>query len=199
MSKTDPSAASPADGWARLHPQRAAEELALAEANAKAARDWSHKHVGTVQTHAHAAGIRQGALARLYMSGSIDIHQLGCGQEIAAIGQAIGAGLGIRRVSLETRVDGGRQGSDMFWESLGRVRAEWAYGRWRAKLARPGPVLAMVVDDCGLTAAARRFGMGKARARALLIEALDLWPGEIGRARDAIDEADVLAAQAGLM
>lgn len=204
MSKASTRIAKPqridlADSWARRHPARAAAELALAEGNARAARDWGHKQAGTVQTHAHAAATRQGALLRLYQSGAIDIHQLGNAQEIAAIGTRIGAELGVRMVSLETRVDGGRHGSDMFWESLGRVRAEWAYGRWRARLPRPGVVLAIVIDDMGLAAVARRFSMRKTRARAYLIEALDLWPDAIRAARDEIYEADVLAAQAGLL
>lgn len=175
-----------------------ADEVLLAKWNRAARKDWGHKQAGTVQTHAHAAQLRQGALARLYQSGGIDIHQLGAAQEIAAVAATIGAGLGVRMVSLETRVDGGRRGPDHFWESLGRVRAEWAYGRWRAMLPRPGLVLAMVVEDCGLTAAARQFGMRKVRARGFLVDALDLWPDAIGEARDRVSEADLLAAQAGL-
>ncbi len=186
------------DHWARAHPERAAEELALARANRAARKDWGHKQAGTVQTHAHAAGLRQGALARLYQSGAIDVHQLGAAQEIAAVAETIGAGLGVRMVSLETRVDGGRRGPDQFWESLGRVRAEWAYGRWRAQLPKPGLVLAMVVDDVGIAAAARFFGMRKVRARAHLIAALELWPDAIRKARDQIDEADLLVMQARL-
>lgn len=194
VSRTDPDAA-----WAARHPRRAAEEAALKRFNRAAEKDWGHKQAGTVQTHAHAAGMRQGALLRLYQSGAIDIHQLGAAQEIAAVAATIGAGLGVRMVSLETRVDSSRHGPDRFWESLGRVRAEWAYGRWRAELDKPGLVLAMVVEDCGLAAAARAFSMRKARARAYLVTALDLWPKHMRHARDQVSEAELLAAQAGLL
>lgn len=194
---TSPEAAR--HDWARRHPTRAAEERDLRLARRQARDDFGHKVHGTVETHAKAARVRQGSIARLYASGAIDVHQLGAAAEIAAVGRTIGAELGMRTVSLETRVDGGGRAGGAFWEALGRVRAEWAYTRWRASLARPGPVLALVIDDAALGKVARTFAMRSATARGLLIAALDAWPDFARDARDAIDEADVLAAHAGLI
>lgn len=188
------------DAWRKQHPELARAERALRVRQARIAEDWSHKWEGTPQTHAHAAGLRQGALARLYHSGAIDIHQMGWSQEIAAIHERICRAVSVRTASLETRIDSGRHGSGAFHEALGAVRGEMAYSAWRMALpvqlgvGAAEPVLAMICEDVGVTAAARRWRMRPVRARALLIQALDLWPAHCREARDRVDDVDLMVA-----
>lgn len=185
--------------WAKRHPDRARTERSLRVSQAKAKADFGHKWHGTIETHAKAAKVRQGSLARLYTAGAITIEQLGAAQEIASVVERIGAGLGVRTVSLETRVDGAQRGDGGFFEALGQVRREVAYGRWRAALPMAAPVLAMIVNDIGVTAAAKAYGMHRRRAKTLLSAALDAWSDALRDARDEVDEATLLAAQAGIL
>lgn len=184
--------------FARRHPERAREERRLRQQHARLAPDWRHKREGTPETHEKAARTVQGALARLYMKGDIDADQLGCAAEIARVHAQIVRDVVPATVSLETRIDQSRHGDGAFFEALGRVRAEVAYTAWRAALPKAGVVLAMIVEDLGVSVAARRFRMRNARARALLIDALDQWPEHMAHARRAVDAADLAAAQAGL-
>lgn len=164
-----------------------------------ARREFGHKQNGTVQTHAHAARVRQGAIARLFEAGAIDRDQLAASQEIAAIYRRIVGDVTIGCVSLEARVDCGRRHDAAFFESLGAVRREVAYSRWRARIDLPDLVLAVVVEDIGISVAARRWGMRNARARRIVGDALDLWNTLVGEACRDIDEATLLAAQAGIL
>jgi hypothetical protein len=185
--------------WEQRHPARAAQERALRRERRQIRKDWSHKVNGTPETHYRASQVRQGALARLYETGAIDIEQLSASQDIATVHQRIGADVTVRTVSLETRVDASRTDRS-FFERLGAVRAEVAYTRWRAALPGPAaPILDMIAGDIGYTEVARRYSMHNRRAKKLLISALDLWPRFSKEARDEIDEATLLAAQAGIL
>lgn len=184
--------------YARRHPERARDERELRRQNAALGPDWSHKREGTPETHARAARTTQGALLRLYMSGAIDANQLAWSAEIARVHAQIVRDVVPATVSLETRVDQSRSGDGAFFEALGRVRAEIAYTAWRAALPKAGVVLAMITEDLPVSAAARRFGMRTARAKLLLINALDHWPYFMDDARRQVDAADLAAAQAGL-
>lgn len=137
--------------------------------------------------------MQQGALARLYLGGHLSADQLAWAQEIRVIAERIGRDVAIGTLSLETRVDNGFSGHRLAEESLGRVRAEVAYTRWRAGLVRPQPVLAMIVEDRACRAVARAFRMRDAGARALLLDALDAWPDWCGWARDRVDAEDLVA------
>ncbi|CAN5369719.1 hypothetical protein BH10PSE14_BH10PSE14_04530 [soil metagenome] len=166
---------------------------------------WSYKQ-GTAQTHEKNANRQQGALARLCQSGGIDHHQLAAGEEIATIAYEIRANVSIGIASLEARVDTTRRGDGTFFESLGRVRGEMAYTRWRGQVVGPlGAILAMIVGDDddngaeGFTIVARRYGMHNRRAKKLLIDALDLWPKIRGKVTREVDAASLLAAQAGIL
>lgn len=185
--------------WAERHPERAAQEQALARANELARERWRHKVHGTAETHEHASRIRQGALARLYEAGAIDVHQLSAGASIAHIHALIARDVTVATMSLETRVDISRELGEAFFEKLGTVRAEVAYSNWRRQLAQPALVLAVVIDDLSLSEAARRFRVRKARVRPLLTHALDLWDEMIRRAVDDIDEDDMLAMHARVL
>lgn len=186
------------DAFAARHPERAAEEALLRAGNAALEDKWGHKREGTPETLEHASRVRQGALARMFQGGHLSIDQLAWGAEIRGIAERIGRDVAIGTFSLETRVDNGGVDAGLFEESLGRVRAEVAYSGWRAALTKPGPVLAMIVEDRGVRPVAVHFGMRDATARALLIDALNAWPDYCLDARDRVSEEDLLAAQARL-
>ena len=185
--------------YARRHPAQMREERRLRQQHKALGPDWSHKREGTPETHAQAARTVQGALARLYMSGAIDADQLASAEQIVRVHAQIVRDVVVATTSLETRIDAGRGGDGIFYEALGRVRAEIAYSAWRGSLAKPGVVLAMITEDVAVTTAAQRFGMRTATAKQQLVDALDRWPGAMADARRSVDAADLAAAQAGLM
>lgn len=185
--------------YGRRHPERMREERRLRQQHKALGSDWGHKREGTPETHAQASRTVQGALARLYMSGAIDADQLASAEQIVRVHAQIVRDVVVATTSLETRIDAGRGGDGIFYEALGRVRAEIAYSAWRAALPKPGVVLAMIADDVAVTTAAQRCGMRTAKAKQLLVDALDRWPGAMDMARRLVDAADLAAAQAGLM
>ena len=133
------------DARARACPATAAEEARLAAARAKIERDWDHKRHGTAPTLEHAQRNQTGPLRRLWLSGGIDADQLAAAVDIAEIAEAIQADVSVRTASLETRIDSGRCG-DAGFESLGRVRREMAYTKWRGERGREAAlVLEMIV------------------------------------------------------
>lgn len=138
---------------------------------------WSHKSFGTPETHEFAAAEarREGALARLVATGALDVHQLAAAEQIATAHHAITADVAVRTAKLEPRGSGG--GPDVASaERIGAVLREMAYNRWRAAVGADGAMLlAIIVDDLGLVAAARRWRMSNRRAKAILIRALDGW------------------------
>lgn len=186
--------------WARRHPQAAAAERSFRKERAEIADRWSHKAQGTPQTHEANRRKCEGAIARLWSSGAIDDDQLAYAAEIAGVVERIGGDVLIKTASLETRVDTQRLGDGTFHEQLGHVRREWAYGLWRQRLgANAAPVLEVIVSDVALTIVASRHRMHNRRAKRILIEALDLWPHYLAAARQAIDEATLAAAHAGIL
>lgn len=181
------------DWWARAHPALAAEEAGL-RAEAEQVERWrKHEAHGTPETLLKARNVQQGSMARLFMNGHLSIDQLAWGSEIRVVAERIGRDVAIGSINFETRVDNGFSGHRLAEESLGRVRAEVAYSKWRGRLRRPAPVLAMIVDDHACRAVARAFRMRDVGARALLIDALDDWPDCCGWARDRVDEDDLVA------
>lgn len=185
--------------WCKRHPEKAREERALRQAQAALQRDFGHKVNGTPETHRHAAAVRQGALARLYAAGSISIDELAWALEIRVTHERITGGVAIGTMSLETRVDQNRSGDGTFFERLGAVRAEVAYGRWRADLPAAAPVLAMIVDDQACSVVGRRFRRSTRTLRKWLTEALDAWPDYYSEACDEVDEPTLLAAHAAIL
>jgi hypothetical protein len=188
-----------AASYAARHPEKAAAERALRKEQHATAARWDHKRHGTPETHEHASRQAQGSLHMLYVRGVIDQFELADADVIAAIAAKIGAELTIRTVSLETRVDASPRAGGAFYEALGAVRAEMAYGRWRAALPQAQPVLAMIVGDMGISAAAARHNISARRARRLLIEALDMWPNFYADAVKRVDAGDLAAMHAGLL
>lgn len=185
--------------YAARHPAKAAEERALRKAQHTLQRDYGHKRHGTPETHAHAARESQAALHLMYTRGVLNQFELADADLIAAIVEKIGAELKIRTVSLETRIDRSPRTDGAFYESLGWVRAEMAYSRWRAALPEPQPVLAIIVGDCTISQAATRYGISARRVKRLLLEALQAWPGFHDDAVRAVDAGDLAAMHAGLV
>lgn len=181
------------------HPEKAAEERALRQANKAARRDFGHKVHGTPETHHKASFTRQGALARLFINGHLSADQLAWAVEIQRIHERIGRDVCVGSVSLEARVDQSRSFGGTFYEKLGIVRAEVAYSKWRAWLARPAPVLALIVEDTALSSVARRWRMRDTTCKGMLEDALDAWPGFNKDACDEVSEGHLLAMQAGLL
>lgn len=181
--------------WERRHPARAEQERQLRFEVGEIDRWRKHEAHGTPETLLKARHVQQGALARLFMNGHLSIDQLAWAQEIRVVVERIGRDVAIGSISLETRVDNGFSGWRVGEESLGRVRAEMAYTRWRGQLKKPAPVLAMISEDRACRAVARAFRMRDAAARALLVDALDLWPDCCGWARDRVDEDDLVVVQ----
>lgn len=184
--------------WEERHPEAAAEERALRKQRRAIRKGFSHKVHGTPETHYRAAQVHQGAMARLFMSGSINEDQLAWSAEIRAVAERIGRDVAIGTVSFETRVDQSRSGDGTFFERLGAVRAEVAYTRWRAALPAPEIVLAIIVEDLACSAAARRFHKNTRTVRKLLTDALDAWPYWQRDARDEIDHDALSAAHAAI-
>lgn len=159
---------------------KAARPIALAagvEESVALRERWSHKAEGTPETHEkHAiASTREGCLARLHRSGAIDAHQLAAAERINAAHQLMIADVAVRTAKLERRGSGG--GADAASaERLGAVILERNYTAWRAAA---GPhvamLLAIIVDDMALTAAARRWRLSDRRARRVLTDSLDRW------------------------
>lgn len=185
--------------WAKRHPKLAREERELRLFNRDVHKGFGHKVNGTPETHAKASLVRQGALARLYEAGDIDAEQLAASVSIAAVHARIIGPVTIGTVSYETRVDQSAGGGNMAFERLGAVRAEVTYSQWRQQIAEPAVVLAMIVEDLGVTRVAQKFRMRNAKAKKLLTDALDLWVDMNGRVCREIDDATLAAAQAGIL
>lgn len=186
--------------WCRRHPDRAAEERGFRKERIDARRTFAGEHDGTVETRRHAARQRQGAISRLWESGSLDDDQMAAATAIARVHERVADDVRIRTGSPETRIDAGRRGDGHFYEALGAVHDEMAYSRWRWWIgpAAAALVLDVVAADTGLAEAARRHAMGYRRARAVLIDALDRWDGYRTLARALVDQGDLDRAHADL-
>ena len=137
---------------------------------------WSHKQ-GTPETHEHVAAEakREGALLRLHATGAIDAHQLAAAEQIATAHRAITADVAVRTAKLEPRGSGGGPDAASA-ERISAVIRDRAYSEWRERVAPHGAMLlSIIVDDIGLTIAARRWRMSNRRTRSILTAALDGW------------------------
>ena len=185
------------------HPARAAEESGFRKARRERVRSRSASDPsldqGTPETAQKARAVQQGALARMFARGHLSAHELAYSQEIRQVAEKLARDVIVGSFSMETRVDQSRSGTGAFFESLGAVRAEVAYTSWRQAIEEPQLVLAMIVEDQGYATAARRFKVHHTRAKKLLLDALAAWPDHCREARETIDEADLLAAQAGIL
>ncbi|WP_374648991.1 hypothetical protein [Rhizorhabdus sp.] len=129
-------------------------------------------------------------LQQLLLNGTIDKEQLEWAAEIANVYRSIEADVGIRGGSIEARVDNDRRAGAAVAEGIRRVRLHHAYTLWRDEIPAPKQlVLDMLVgEQVGYTVAARRHRTNAKRAKRLLIEAIDRWPGCVKLAYRAVDE-----------
>lgn len=199
LGKHRPKSGAPSRKTSRRAKARLPIRLAPGIEEAVALREqWSHKQ-GTPQTHEHHENRREGAMSRLYSSGAIDAEQLAAAVAIAAIGERIAADVHVRTSSVETRIDRGRRGDGTFYESLGNVRREVAYTRWRGLLGRgAAAVLDMVVGDMALSVASELHHTGSRRLKRLLVSALDLWPRIYAETCKAVGQGDLDAVHADI-
>lgn len=165
--------------------QRRARNKAKPE---RLAEKWKHKN-GAPETLEHASRTRQGALARLCAAGDIDAEQLGWALEIAEVAEQIQADVAVRTASLETRVDCGESRRNGSAEGIRRVRFHVAYTNWREQIPQPrAAILDMIIGETiPFSTAARRYRIGRDRAKRLLIGAIDLWPECVDAAARRID------------
>lgn len=180
------------------HPTVAAEQRALRKAQSHLREDWRHKRHATPETLEKASRARQGTLTRLALAGTISVDQLAWAEEITRVYERITGDTRIGTASYETRVDQSARIGGAFFEKLGLVRAEVAYTSWRASLPKPEAVFAMIVEDLSCRATEQRCRLRNGSARRLLIDALDAWPQHQRQACREVDEASLLAAQAGI-
>jgi hypothetical protein len=181
--------------------QARVESLRRIVGRSRMLKRWDHKNEGTPETHENAARTRQGALARLFMAGHINADQLGWAAEIAAVAESIEADVAVRGASYEMRVDYSGSGRNTIVEGIMRVRREVAYGWWRDRIPEPrrGVLDMLVGEPVSYSTIAIQYRMGKARARRLLIDALDLWPDAMRYAEREVDDATIAAATAGIL
>ncbi|HEX2594791.1 MAG TPA: hypothetical protein VHL34_25025 [Rhizomicrobium sp.] len=145
---------------------------------------------GTPQTLAFASSTHTGSLEQLERNGTITKDQREWAAEIANVYRSIEAEVGIKVASLEARVDNDRAAGNRVAEGVKRVRLHAAYSEWRDALPPPKQmVLDMIVGDAiGYSVAAKRYRVGKLRAKRALIEALDRWPRYVQAAFRDISE-----------
>lgn len=147
------------------------------EARVALREDWRGM-AGTPDTYAHVAeqNARAGALARLVATGAIDAHQLAAAEEIALAYSRTVSDVAVRTAAWQVRYSVGRSGDMAAVEGIHSAILDLAYTRWRAAAGpHAAMLLAMIVDDIGVTIAARNYRMSNRRARAILIAALDRW------------------------
>ena len=187
--------------YCERHPVRAAEQRALRLEQATLHRDHGrYRPAATPETLQKLSLVSEGTLSRMYLSGQIDADQLAFAAEIVRVHDRISADVRIGSMSIEARVDnGGGSAGGTFFEKLGLVRAEVAYTKWRASLKRADVVLAIVIEDLACRQAERRFSMRNGSAKKLLLDALSSWPDFQREACDEVDDATLLAAQAGIL
>lgn len=140
-------------------------------------------HQGTAETIAQLAHRqrRSGAVARLYATRALDADQLAAADKIATTYRAVTADAPLRTASWETRTGGGCGGGDIDLALLGASLGEYALWWWLTTIRQPQAVVAIVVDDLSLTAAADRYALSVPKMRKLLGEALTTWWKRYGR------------------
>jgi hypothetical protein len=185
--------------------QARVDSLRLAVGRHRMLKRWDHKHEGTPETHRHARKselvAKRTGLTGMFMAGQPTADQLYWAAEIAAVAESIERDVAIRSPSYEMPVDFPGSGHDNIIEGIMRVRREVAYGWWRQRIPEPRrAVLDMLVGEAiSFSAAALRYRMGKARARRLLLDAIDLWPDAMRHAEGEVDDASLAAASAGIL
>jgi hypothetical protein len=138
--------------------------------------DWSHKHDGTPETHAHAQAARRrtGTLMRLHASGAIDDSQLAAAEFIATIFEMLATPVSVKVASWGPR--GTATPGSVSHESDWRIDIERRYSIWRQRQGvHAAMVLSILIDDITLSHAARRWRHSLRSTRLILHDALNDW------------------------
>lgn len=156
---------------------------------------WGHKR-GTPETYekiSHVTeGNRQSGIDRMHETGQISNEQHGAAMDICYIAESIERAVSVRSGNIEARVDCQSGNTSLLIESLGRVRLEMTYSRWRDRLPMPRRmVIDMVTNTQSLVNTARSYGVPWRKARGRLIDALDRWIDIREMIWNTIDEQDV--------
>lgn len=180
----------------RLEIERAEAVLHAAELEHR----YGHKQ-GTPETYAKIDEIGptriQTPLSRMYERGELSDDQWRASTEIAAVAEMIELDVCVRGASLEARVDNAGASRDHLIESLGRVRLERTYTRWRNQLPMPRRMyLDMILSNRSLVATARVYGQPWRKARQRMLTALNAWDSikeVVWKDTDAEDVAAIYA------
>ena len=131
----------------------------------------------------------------MYENGKISDEQFKAAMKIGMVIEQIGRDVSVVTSGLKARVDNSSSSSCGLHEHIGRIRDEVTYRKWRTRLPVPKRmVLDMMVVDRPLAATARIHRLSWAKARTILVEALDLWIQLREDAEKLIDEDDVKSA-----
>jgi hypothetical protein len=117
------------------------------------------------------------AFARMHSTGQITTEQLDAAGEIAQVAETITRAVSVRGASMDdSRVDNSGAARDLLIERLHTVRLEATYSRWRRLVPKPKEmVIGMILRDSALVARAHRHNVPWRKARAMLLDSLDLW------------------------
>lgn len=182
-------------------------------------RRWNHKNEGTPETHEknnRDAKDILGCLQKLHNSGKIDKQQLANAESINLAASRICSDVNIGIISYEPRIDKSKNAPTSVIESIYWVRLEQSYKWWRCRVAVSVPlssnsvvrdinkfncIFAMLVGDqlLSVRAASVKFHVGREKALAWLVEALDLWSEAARWADDEFSDAEFEAARAALI
>lgn len=139
---------------------------------------------------------QQSSLRKLCDDGQISEDNLFAAQQIARVAEMIERNAAVRCASLEARVDYAGSARDVLVERLGMVRMEVAYTAWRTSIPMPRRMIVdMVLEDRSLFVTARVYRVGWPRAKRMLRDALDRWADLMAKARNEVDEVDLIRAQ----
>lgn len=130
----------------------------------------------------------------LHSRGGITAEQLVSSEEIESVICVLTGDVGYRSVLMQMRVDQGHSPVDPGAERIAIVRAQAAYTLWRQRLPMPRRlVIDMIMLPQALVATARSYGVGWAKAKKRLSNALDEWPRVKERVWENVDEDTVQA------
>ena len=148
-----------------------------------------------VETNTKAATKRNNlitALDRMFEDGQLTAEQYQAAGEIQLMCETIQRQVGIRGASLKARVDNEGANRDALIESLGRVRLEVLYSRWRDQLPVPKQMyLDIIVTGHPLKGTSRSHGQPWRKVRKRMIDALDRWNALRERVWSSIERQEV--------
>jgi hypothetical protein len=167
----------------------------LLPAEAERHGDYVERFVTHVETNTKAQTKRNNLvtpLDRMFEDGQLTAEQHQAVGEIQLICESIQRSAGMRGASFKARVDNEGAGRDALIESLGRVRLEVLYSKWRKQLPMPRQMyLDIIVTGHALKASSRSHNHPWRKTRKRMIDALDRWNALRERTWSNVDRDDV--------